>query len=153
MTRGAARRRRVHLAARDVVLLLVAILAFYLVLVGVGGISLLGDHRWTVKLLGVGVLSLPLIGIVVVAAELRFGRATQRLAEQLGPDPGPPDAPQSPDAAFAVRQAQVEAVPDSWERWYRLAVAYGDARDTARGRRTMRKAIAMHRAAREIRAG
>jgi hypothetical protein len=136
--------RRFHLRARDLVVLLVAVLAFYVVLIGAQGVSLLGDHRVPVKLLGIGVLLLPLIGIVVVAAELRFGRATQRLAERLGPDPGPPDPALSSDAAFAVRQAQVEADPESWQAWYRLAVAYGDARDTARGRRAMRRAISLH---------
>jgi Flp pilus assembly protein TadD len=45
-----------------------------------------------------------------------------------------------------LRQAQVESTPGDWQAWYRLAIAYGDARDTARGRRTMRKAIAMQRA-------
>jgi hypothetical protein len=131
---------------RSLVLLLVAVLVFYFLLIGARGVSLVGDHRWTVKLLGVGVLLLPLVGIAIVIAELRFGRATERLARELGPDPGEP-APDDPDAAFAVRQAQVEQDPADWQRWYRLALAYGHARDTARGRRTMRRAIAMERAA------
>jgi hypothetical protein len=133
------------LRPRDLVLLLVVALAFYFVLVGVAGVALLGDHRWTVKGLGVGVLLLPLVGIAIVANELRFGRATERLAELL--DEPDRERPADPDAAFALRQAEVEAAPGDWRAWYRLAVAYGDARDTARGRRTMRKAIAMQRAA------
>jgi hypothetical protein len=126
---------------------LVAVLVFYFLLIGARGISLVGDGRWTVKLLGVGVLLLPLVGIAIVVAELRFGRATERLAQQLGPDPGEPDVELDPDAIFAVRQAQVEQDPADWQRWYRLALAYGQARDTARGRRAMRRAIAMERAA------
>ena len=66
-----------------------------------------------------------------------------RRAPTLGPV-----AAADPDAAFELRKAEVEAAPDDWRAWYRLAVAYGDARDTARGRRAMRKAIALQRAAR-----
>lgn len=45
------------------------------------------------------------------------------------------------DAVFVVRKAQAEAAPCDWRVWYRLALAYSDARDTARARRTMRHAI------------
>jgi cytochrome c-type biogenesis protein CcmH/NrfG len=130
---------------RDLVVLLVVALAFYAFLIGVAGISLLGDHRWAAKGLGLGVLLLPLIGIVIVVNELRFGRATERLAQLLD-EPTPPAATAEPDAAFEIRKAEVEAAPEDWRAWYRLAVAYGNARDTARGRRAMRKAIALQRA-------
>ncbi len=144
---GRTRGRR-GLRSRDVVGLLVVVLAFYLLLIGVRGISLLGDHRWIVKGLGIGVLLLPLVGVAIVVAEVRFGRATERLAKLLNDDPCPQAEKRDPDQAFALRQAQVEATPDDWQSWYRLAIAYGEARDTARGRRTMRKAIAMERALR-----
>jgi hypothetical protein len=147
MTAGQAGRTRGRggLRSRDVVILLVIVLAFYLVLIGVRGVSLLGDHRWIVKGLGIGVLLLPLVGVAIVIAELRFGRATERLAQRLGEDPCPQAQTLDPDEAFPLRQAQVEAAPDDWQAWYRLAIAYADARDTPRGRRTMRKAIAMQR--------
>jgi hypothetical protein len=142
---GRTRGRR-GLRSRDVVVLLVVVLAFYLILIGVRGISLLGDHRWIVRGLGIGVLLLPLVGVAIVVAEVRFGRATERLAKLLGEDPSPEAETLDPDEAFLLRQAQVESTPGDWQAWYRLAIAYGDARDTARGRRTMRKAIAMQRA-------
>jgi hypothetical protein len=128
---------------RDLVLLLVVALAFYAFLIGVGGVSLLADHRWTVRFLGVGVLVLPLVGVVIVANELRFGRAAERLSQLVDGNGAPPA---DPDAEFELRKADVEATPEDWRAWYRLAVAYGDARDTARARRTMRKAIALERA-------
>jgi hypothetical protein len=130
--------------SRNLVVLLVVVLAFYFVLIGAGGIGLLADHRWSAKGLGVGVLLLPLVGAVIVVNELRFGRDTERLAQLLdAPDDAGPD---HPDAAFELRKAEVEAAPQDWRAWYRLAVAYGDARDTSRGRRTMRKAIALQHA-------
>jgi hypothetical protein len=137
--------KRRPVGPRQLVLLLVVALAFYAFLIGLAGISLLGDHRWTAKGLGLGVLLLPLVGIVVVVNELRFGRATERLAQLLD-EPAHP-VPADPDAAFELRKDEVEAAPGDWRAWYRLAVAYGDARDTARGRRAMRKAIALQREA------
>ncbi len=134
--------------AKALALLLVAVLVFYFLVIGARGVSLVGDPRWVVKLLGVGVLLLPVVGIAIVVAELRFGRATERLAAMLGPDPGEPADGMDPDAAFELRRAQAEQDPADWQRWYRLALAYGQARDTARGRRTMRRAVAMERAAR-----
>ena len=63
--------------------------------------------------------------------------------------PPPPPAPIEPAPEPA---AAVEAAPEDWRAWYRLAVAYGDARDPSRGRRTMRKAIALQRAPKPARA-
>jgi hypothetical protein len=140
-----SRPRRAGPGARGLVVVLVAVLAFYLLLIGVRAISLLGDHRWAVKGLGLGVLLLPVVGVAIIVAEVRFGRATERLGGLLGPDPFPDAWSADPDMAFIRRQAQVEAAPNDWRAWYRLAIAYGDAHDTARGRRTMRKAIAMQR--------
>ena len=162
-----------------VVLLVVAILAFYFVLLGARGVSLLGDPRWVVKGLGVGILLLPLVGVAIVVQELRFGQAAQRLGEQLDREEGAGDAADaagsageqlptasdgpeasSPgkrrdyavaDAVFARRRAEVEASPDSWRAWYRLGTAYGDAGDVARGRRAVRRAIALE--ARQRRTG
>jgi cytochrome c-type biogenesis protein CcmH/NrfG len=132
--------------SRSLVVLLVVVLAFYFFLIGAGGIGLLGDHRWSVKGLGLGVLLLPLVGVVIVVNELRFGRDTERLARLLeDPDAADPADPLDPDAAFDLRKAEVQAAPQDWRSWYRLAVAYGDARDASRGRRTMRRAIALQR--------
>jgi Tfp pilus assembly protein PilF len=90
----------------------------------------------------------------VVVAELRFGQATQRLADTLDADvdddPAVPELPRTPsgrvdrsaaDAVFEVRRAEVEADPDNWQRWYRLALAYDAAGDRRRARAAMRDAI------------
>jgi hypothetical protein len=142
--------------ARRVVLLLVVVLAFYLFLVGERGFVLVRDGRPALVLLGVGVLVLPAIGAWIVVMELRFGRAVEHLARELetrGALPlderaylpsGRPDRAAA-DEVFARRRAEVEDAPQDWARWYRLAVAYGDAGDTARGRRAMRRAVALHR--------
>jgi hypothetical protein len=130
--------------SRNLVVLLVLVLAFYIVLIGARGIALLGDPRWAVKGLGLGVLLLPLVGVVIVVNELRFGRDTERLARLLE-EPAEPDPALDPDAVFELRKAEVEAAPQDWRAWYRLGLAYGAARDTARGRSAMRKAITLQR--------
>ena len=134
---------------KRVVALLVAALAVYFALIGYRGIYLLGEHRLALQVLGVAVLLLPLVGIWVVVAELRFGRATERLARQL-PDEADAPLPRTPwgridraaaDARFARRRAVVEAAPDDWRAWFRLALAYDDAGDRRRARAAMRTAI------------
>lgn len=147
--------------ARRVVVLLVAVLAVYAVLIAGRGLSLLGDPRLAVKGLGVGVLLLPALGAVLVVQEVRFGRAAERVDRRADAElPAPPDsAPDGPlarrpsgridrsaaDAVFARRRSEVQAAPNDWHGWVRLARAYGDAGDTARGRRAMRRAIALER--------
>ena len=111
-------------------------------------------------LLGVGVLLLVLLGGLLVAGEVRLGLGSSRLAARLAAegDAGEPaDLPRTPsgrltaeaaDALFAVRKAEVEAAPDDWRAWWRLAAAYGEARDTSAGRRAMRTALALEKAER-----
>lgn len=135
--------------ARRVVVLLLVALAAYFALIGYRGVYLLGEHSIGLKVLGVAVLVLPLVGGWVVAAELRFGLATQRLARRLDEDDAAP-LPRTPagrveraaaDARFELRRRQLEADPDDWQRWYRLAEAYDDAGDRRRARAAMRTAI------------
>ncbi len=47
---------------------------------------------------------------------------------------------------FARRKAEAEAAPGDWRVFFRLAVAYADAGDVPRARRTMQHAIKLHRA-------
>ncbi len=110
---------------------------------------------------GIGVLLLVGVGVVLVAGEVRLGAASARLARQLEVEGGLPFDPpgvtrlasgrlekDDADAVFAQRKAEVEAAPDDWRAWWRLAAAYGDARDPRRGRRAMRRAVSLERASR-----
>jgi tetratricopeptide (TPR) repeat protein len=139
--------------ARRTVVLLIAALAAYFALIGYRGVYLLGQHAASLKVLGVAVLVLPLVGVWVVAAEIRFGFATQRLAGRLdaeGIEVDEPDLARHPsgrvdrsaaDAYFEQRRLLVEADPENWRGWYQLAVAYDLAGDRKRAREAMRKAI------------
>jgi hypothetical protein len=135
--------------------LLVAVLVVYLLLAGYRGVLLVGSGDSLQVVLGLAVLVLPLVGAYVVWREVQFGFATQRLARELTdagrwptePLPAAPSGRPDRDAAdalFAVRRADVEAEPDDWQAWFRLALAYEDARDRRRARAAMRRAIALH---------
>lgn len=50
----------------------------------------------------------------------------------------------SADEVFARRRAETEEAPDDWRSWFRLAVAYHDARDVPRARKAMQRAISLH---------
>jgi cytochrome c-type biogenesis protein CcmH/NrfG len=141
---------RARVSARRVVVVLLVALAAYFALIGYRAVILLGESRVTLKVLGAAVLVLPLVGVWVVVAELRFGAATQRLAAQL--DEPAPELPRTPsgridrasaDAYFAECRTEVEAEPDDWRGWFRLAEAYDFAGDRRRARSAMRKAIAL----------
>lgn len=110
---------------------------------------------------GVGVLLLVTVTVLLVLGEVRLGAASQRLAQRLEAEGGlpydPPGVVRRPsgrlskddaDAIYALRAREVEAAPQDWRAWWRLAAAYGEARDPKRGRRAMRKAVALERASR-----
>jgi hypothetical protein len=137
---------------RVTVAVLVAVLIVYFGLLGLRGWLLLTSGSVPLGLLGAGVLLLPAVGGVLVAAELRFGLATQRLGERLAAEGGLPadDLPRLPsgrpdraaaDAVFAARQAETEAAPGDWRSWFRLGIAYDDAGDRRRARAALRHAV------------
>ena len=121
--------------------------------------ELVATGSLTGGLLGVGVV---ILGAVLVAGEVRLGAGSARLAALLAAegDPGEPaDLPRMPsgrltteaaDALFASRKAEVEAAPQDWRSWWRLAAAYGEARDTPAGRKAMRTALALEKASRQV---
>ena len=132
-----------------------AALLVYSVLLGRTGVALISAGTPAGTALGVGVLLLPIVGLWAMVATLRAGLAHQRLARLVAEDGMELDVsglPRSPagridrgaaDALFDTVRAELEADPDDWRRWYRLARAYDYAGDRSRARETMRKAVAM----------
>lgn len=138
--------------------LLLAALAVYFVILGARAVLLIGQGTLLTVALGIGVFILPVIGVLLTFAELRFGLATSRLARRLEAEGGLPadDLPRrasgrvdrdAADAVFARRRAEVEADESDWRAWYRLAVAYDAAGDRRRARASMRTAIDLERSA------
>ncbi len=110
-------------------------------------------------LLAIGVVLLVVLGGLLVGLEVRLGFGGQRLGKRLFAEgfreqdlPRTPSGRVEKDAAdglFARRKAEVELAPQDWRRWFLLATAYDAARDPQRGRRAMRKAVALEKADRQ----
>jgi hypothetical protein len=132
-----------------------AVLVVYFVLVGSRGVLLLEQGTLLTVTFGVAVLILPVIGLWFLWKNTQFVSRANRLAEELDAEGGLPVDElvrtaagridrDSADAVFAERRAETEDSPDDWRCWFRLAVAYHDARDTPRARKAMQRAIALH---------
>lgn len=134
-----------------------AVLVVYFLLVGSRGLMLIQQGTWITVTFGAAVLILPFIGIWFLWMNTRFVTRANRLAAELEAEGGLPvdelERDQygrilrdSADEVFARRKAETEDAPGDWRTWFRLAVAYHDARDTPRARKAMQRAIALHQA-------
>ena len=74
------------MTARRVTWILVGAFAVYALLLADRAVLLIRDGRPPFVLLGIGVMLLPVVGIVLVRREVLFGLATQRLARALEAD-------------------------------------------------------------------
>jgi hypothetical protein len=140
---------------RTLAWILAAAVAVYLLFTVARSWVLIASGDPVPVLLGISVIAIPLIGAWVVWRELAFGMRTQRLGRELGTEGGLPvdDLPRTAsgriekaaaDARFAEYEQQVQAAPEDWRAWYRLAIGYDDARDRKRARAAMRRAIELH---------
>ncbi|MEV4435052.1 hypothetical protein [Streptomyces sp. NPDC049555] len=134
---------------------LAAVLVVYLVLVGSRGVLLIEQGTPVTVAFGLAVLVLPFIGAWFLYRTTKFARDAGRLARELETEGGLPvdELVRTPggridrdsaDEVFARRRAETEQAPEDWRSWFRLAVAYHDARDTPRARKAMQRAIALH---------
>ncbi|MEU1313131.1 hypothetical protein ABZ419_30140 [Streptomyces cinnamoneus] len=134
---------------------LAAVLVVYFVLVGSRGVMLIQQGTVITVPFGLAVLVLPFIGAWFLYRTTKFARDADRLARELEAEGGLPvdELVRTPggridrdsaDAVFAKRREETEEAPGDWRSWFRLAVAYHDARDTPRARKAMQHAIALH---------
>lgn len=144
--------------ARTTAIIVALALLVYLVLMSQRAITMIVTGKPIFVVLGLAILVFPILGAVLVVDQLRFGVATERLARRLDEQGELPDTSHLPrrpsgrvereaaDAWFDAKQAELEAAPNDWRRWYALAEAYDLAGDRNRGRKAMRKAIDLERA-------
>ena len=133
-------------------------LIFYFAMLTRTAVALIRSGTPAAAALGIGVLILPVVGAWVMVATLRAGLAHQRLARlaaEDGMELDVTDLPRMPsgriqreaaDEMFATVRAELDADPDNWLRWYRLARAYDYAGDRSRARETMRRAVELQNA-------
>lgn len=139
---------------RRVALVLVGATAVYLVFALWRAWLFIASADPVAIVLGIAVVVIPLIGVWLLWRELRFGFGMQRMGRQLASEGGLPvdDLPKTAsgrpvrdaaDARFVERKAEVEAAPQDWRTWYRLSLAYDDARDRKAARQAMRTALGL----------
>ncbi|GAA2356284.1 tetratricopeptide repeat protein [Saccharopolyspora halophila] len=151
--------QRKVITARNVAFVVALALLVYLVLMGERAFTMIITGQPVFVVLGVAILVFPVLGALLVVDQLRFGAATERLARRLDDEGALPDVSHLPrrpsgrveraaaDEWFDAKQAELESEPEDWRRWFALAQAYDLAGDRNRGRKAMRKAIDMERAA------
>jgi hypothetical protein len=138
-------------------LLMGALLALYLVLVGLRAIAFLGTGQPLGIGIGVALLVLPVLGAWALARELLFGVRSARLVRTLRKEGALPvdDLPRrasgridraAADASFAGYAEAVERDPGDWRAWLRLGLAYDASGDRRRARAAVRQAITLSRA-------
>ena len=128
-------------------------LVVYFVLMGRIALAFIGDGRIAAVGLGVALLILPAIGLWAMIATLRAGFAHQRLARLAAERGMELDVSELPrrasgrieraaaDGLFDTVRAELDADPDNWVRWYRVARAYDYAGDRSRARGAMKRAV------------
>lgn len=151
-------KQRRFLTPRTFAFVVAAALLVYLVIMGQRAVTMIVSGQPVFIALGLAIFVLPVLGAVLVADQLRFGASTERLARRLHDEDALPDVSHLPlrpsgrvereaaDAWFDEKQAELEAEPEDWRRWFALAQAYDLAGDRNRGRKAMRRAIEMERA-------
>lgn len=143
---------RVRIAVVATALLLV----IYLILPVRYGMVLVQVGTPIAVLIGIALFVLPLIGAWALVVEILFAVRADRLAKRLEGEGGMPseEVPISPsgrvdraaaDALFPSYRAAVDADPESWRAWFRLALAYDASGDRRRARWATRTAIRLSR--------
>src|SRR6201999_850675 len=142
---------------------LCAAMLVYFALLGRLAFAMIASGRPAAVGLGLAVLIMPVIGLWAMIATLRAGFAHQKLARLAAEDGMELDVsalPRRPsgrieheaaDALFASVRAEVQAEPDDWRHWYRLARAYDYAGDRRRAREAMKTALETYRGLQERR--
>lgn len=146
---------KVSAAARTKALIAFMCLALlmYLVFLGRTAVLLIGSGSAPAIGMGLALLIMPFIGLWAMVATLRDGFTHQRLSRLIAADGMELDAgalPRRPsgrierdaaDALFRTVRDELDAEPDDWRRWYRLARAYEFAGDRRRAREAMKTAV------------
>lgn len=132
-----------------------ALLALYLGLSLHRAWILLNSDVLISRLLAIGMIILPVLGVWALVREVMFGSRLEQLGSRLAAEGGlPEDLPRRPsgrivreaaDQDFQRWAAQAEQEPEDWRSWYRLGLAYSASGDTPRARRCMRDALALSR--------
>lgn len=146
------------MSTRIGVAVMAVLLAVYIALAGQRAWVLLTAKEPVAVAMGAALVLLPILGAWALIRELRFGWHAAALGRRLEAEGALPDEEirvrasgrplrEEADALFPAYRAEVEAHPDDWRAWFRLALVYDGAGDRTRARQAARRAIALERAA------
>jgi len=104
--------------------------------------------------LALAIVVVPILGMAMILREVWFGWRTRQMGQILTMEGGLPEyrgeltasgrpTKQDADANFERFALEAEQFPDDWRVWFRLGVAYDDARDRKRARAAMRHAASL----------
>ena len=131
-----------------------ALLLVYVILLTNTAFTLFATGVFVAQVMGLLIITFPLIGVWAIVVELRFGIATEKLVARVEasgnwPDFGIETRPSgravrsSADAAFAKWSAAAAENDTDFQAWFNLSLAYDACGDRRRARAAMRKAIAL----------
>lgn len=153
MVAGHGQRGRAISGPRVAAFVLAAALVVYLVLTADRAVEMIASGNYVFLALGIAIFVLPVLGVLVVADQLRFGMRTERLARRLDEEGALPDTShlarrpsgrverEAADAWFDEKREELRERNDDWRAWFAIAQAYDLAGDRNRGRKAMRHAI------------
>ncbi len=135
--------------ARRIALILAAVLSVYLIFAALRGIDLIKTNDPAVQALGVAVLVLPILGAILVIREIRFGKLSYQMGQDIDESYLPPaDIPADEKNANLV--AAIDRARDdmsNWQAWYSVALAYDLMNERKLAREAMRYSVELYQSA------
>ena len=136
------------MSAKIWALVMTALAAIYVVLLGQKAVLLILDDNWVAKAMGFALLVLPIVAAWAILTEVKFGIDAERLAKsnslpqlQLELRPSGRATKESAQAEFERIKALVSQDLENWELWFRLGECYDASGDRKLARKSIRKAI------------
>ena len=131
--------------AKRIAFILSAVLAVYLGFAFSRGLDLVKTDSAAVKLLGLCVLVLPVLGGWLVIREVRFGFKSTNMGQQVaeGLLPSREIKPRSPqaDEYLAGAVARTKDAQDLWQNWFCVALGYDLVGERKLARESMQYAV------------
>ena len=131
--------------AKRIAFILTAVLGVYLGFAFSRGIDLLKTDDTSVKLLGLCVLVLPLLGGWLVFREVRFGFKSTQMGQLVSDELLPPREikPRSSEADqyLDIAVSRAKDVQDNWQNWFCVALGYDLVGERKLARESMQYAV------------
>lgn len=136
------------MSAKVWALVMTALAVIYVLLLGQKGVLLLLEDNWVAKVMGLGLLVLPLVATWAILTEVKFGIDAERLAKtntqpelQFEMRPSGKPTKESAQLEFERLKSLVSQDLENWELWFRLGECYDASGDRKLARKAIRKAI------------